>query len=91
MRSAPTPCGTKDDLRLVSGSKAHGPPSEPIGIRDIDSTPPATTKSSQPERTFMAAMLTASKPEAQKRLICTPATSSFQPAAIAAVLAISPP
>jgi len=36
-------------------------------------------------------MLTASKPEAQKRLICTPATSSFQPAAIAAVLAMSPP
>ncbi len=38
-----------------------------------------------------AAMLTASKPEAQKRLICTPATSLSQPAAIAAVLAISPP
>ena len=36
-------------------------------------------------------MLTASKPDAQKRLICTPATSLSQPAAIAAVLAISPP
>ena len=47
--------------------------------------------SSQPERTFCAAMFTASKPDAQKRLICTPATSLSQPAAIAAVLAISPP
>ena len=76
---------------MVSGSSAHGPPSEPIGMRDMDSTPPATTTSSQPERTFCAAKFTASKPEAQKRLICTPATSSFQPAAIAAILAISPP
>ena len=91
IKSAPMPWGTKFAAMLVSGSSAQGPPSEPIGTRDIDSTPPATTRSSHPERTFCAAILTASKPEAQKRLICTPATSLSQPAAMAAVLAISAP
>ena len=75
----------------MAGSIAHAPPSEPIDKRDMDSTPPAMTKSSKPERTFMAAKLTASKPDAQKRLICTPATVSAKPAAKAAVLAISAP
>ena len=51
---------------------AHAPPSEPIGTRDIDSTPPAMIRSSQPERTFWAATLTASRPEAQKRLSWKP-------------------
>src|SRR5690606_16357568 len=88
---APMPCGIKLQAILVSGSSAQGPPSEPIGTRDIDSTPPATTRSSQPERTFWAAILTASRPEAQTLLIWTPATSLSQPAAIAAVLAISAP
>src|SRR3954469_4257520 len=69
----------------------QAPPSEPIGTRDIDSTPPAKTRSSQPEATFWAAMLTASRPEAQKRLSCTPATVSGRPALIAAVLAMSAP
>ena len=91
IKSAPMPCGTKSQAILVSGSSAHGPPSEPIGTRDIDSTPPATTRSSHPERTFWAAIFTASKPDAQKRLICTPATLLSQPEAIAAVLAISEP
>ena len=44
-----------------------------------------------PERTFWAAMFTASSPEAQNRLSCTPATVCGRPAAIAAVLAMSPP
>src|SRR3954468_9209162 len=70
---------------------AHAPPSDPIGTRDIDSTPPAKTRSSQPEATFCAAMLTASRPEAQKRLTCTPATVSGRPALMAAVLAMSAP
>src|SRR3954463_2679935 len=70
---------------------AQAPPSEPIGTRDIDSTPPAKTRSSQPEATFCAAMFTASRPEAQKRLSCTPATVSGSPALIAAVLAMSAP
>jgi hypothetical protein len=56
----------------------------PIGTRDIDSTPPAKTRSSQPEATFCAATLTASRPEAQKRLSWTPATVSGRPALIAA-------
>ena len=47
---------------------AQAPPSEPIGTRDITSTPPASTISSMPERTFWAAVLTASRPDAQKRL-----------------------
>ena len=73
IRSAPMPCGTKPVASAVSGSCAHAPPSEPIGTRDIDSTPPARMRSSQPERTFGAAMLTASRPDAQKRLSWKPA------------------
>ena len=57
----------------------------------MDSTPPATTRSSQPERTFCAAMFTASRPEAQKRLSCTPEARKSQPAASAAVLAMQLP
>src|SRR3954447_71119 len=57
----------------------------------MDSTPPANTRSSQPEATFCAAMFTASRPEAQKRLSWTPATVSGSPALIAAVLAMSAP
>ena len=54
IRSAPIPCGTKLVCRLVSGSSAQAPPSEPIGTRDMDSTPPTRTRSSKPERTFIA-------------------------------------
>ena len=53
-----------------------GPPSGAAvrahGHADMDSTPPATIRSSQPERTLAAARLTASRPDAQKRLSCTP-------------------
>ncbi len=85
------PCGTKPVSKFVSGSMAQAPPSVPIGTRDMLSTPPAKTRSSKPEATFCAAMFTASRPEAQKRLICTPATVSGRPALIAAVLAMSAP
>ena len=85
------PCGTKPGSKLVIGSANQAPPSEPIGTRDIDSTPPASTRSSQPERTFAAARLTASRPEAQKRFSCTPATVSGRPAAMAAMRAMSEP
>ena len=44
-----------------------------------------------PERTFCAATFTASSPDAQNRLSCTPATVCGSPAAMAAVLAMSPP
>jgi hypothetical protein len=85
------PCGTNEVRKLVSGSIAQAPPSEAIGTRDIDSTPPATMRSSKPERTRCPAWLTASSPEAQKRLSWTPPTWSGRPAAMAAVLAMSPP
>ena len=85
------PCGTKPVLSAVAGSDAHAPPSEPIGTRLIDSTPPARISSSKPPRTRDAAWLTASSPEAQKRLSWTPAVVSGSPAASAAVLAMSPP
>ncbi len=91
IRSAPMPCGTNAVLRLVAGSCAQAPPSLPMGTRLMLSTPPATTRSSQPERTFCAARLTASRPEAQKRLICTPAQRQSQPAFSAATLAMTEP
>ena len=72
MRSAPIPWGAKQVLKLVSGSMAQAPPSEAIGTRDIDSTPPPMIRSSQPEATRCADWFTASRPEAQKRLSCTP-------------------
>ena len=91
IRSAPMPCGTKPVSQLVIGSANQAPPSEAIGTRDMDSTPPARTRSSQPERTLAAAMLTASRPEAQKRFSWTPATVSGSPAAMAAIRAMSEP
>ena len=91
IRSAPMPCGTNSVALLVSGSCAQAPPSEPMGTRLMLSTPPATTKSSQPLRTFMAAMFTASRPEAQKRLSCTPAQRQSQPALSAATFAMTDP
>ena len=75
----------------VAGSIGQAPPSVPIGTRDIDSTPPARTRSSEPARTFCAARFTASRPDAQNRLTCTPAVVSGSPAASAAVFAISQP
>ena len=49
------------------------------------------TRSSQPLATFCAARFTASSPDAQKRLICMPATRKSQPAFSTAVLAITEP
>ncbi len=91
IRSALIPWGTNEVSYAVSGSIAQAPPSEPIGTRDIDSTPPAKIRSSQPLATFWAARLTASSPLAQKRLTCTPATVSGSPALTAAVRAMSAP
>ncbi len=70
------PWGTNAVSNAVAGSEAHEPPSEPMGTRDIDSTPPARIRSSKPERTRAAAWFTASRPEAQNRLSWTPATVS---------------
>ena len=37
IRSAPMPWGTNPVWMLVSGSSANGPPSAPMGTRDMDS------------------------------------------------------
>ena len=91
IRSAEMPCGMKSVAIAVAGSMAHAPPSEAMGTRDIDSTPPPISSDSQPERTRAATWFTASRPEPQKRLSCTPATPSGMPALIAAVRAMSAP
>src|SRR3954470_5928481 len=91
IRSALTPCGTKPVARAVCGSRNQAPPSEPIGLRDIDSTPPARIRCSPPPRTRAAAVLPSSRPEPQKRLSCTPAAVSGRPASSAAARGRSPP
>ena len=51
IRSAEMPCGTKSLSQLgLAGPSVQPPPSEPIGTRDIDSTPPPTTRSSSRSR-----------------------------------------
>ena len=76
IRSAEMPCGTKYIGIATAGSVGQAPPSEPIGTRDIDSTPPPIAAWLWPDMTCAAAMLVASRPEAQKRLTCTPGTVS---------------
>ena len=48
--------------------------------RLMDSTPPPIVISCWPDMISAAAKFTASRPEAQKRLICTPGTPSPKPA-----------
>src|ERR1700730_18144783 len=54
--------------------------SEPIGTRDMFSTPAPITMSWAPDMTPWAAKLTACWPEPQKRLIVVPGTSMGKPA-----------
>ncbi len=68
------PCGMKNDFTAIAGSTGQAPPEAPIPMRLIDSTPPPTVMSCWPAITWAAAKLIASRPEAQKRLICTPGT-----------------
>ena len=56
------PWGTNEVSKFVSGSIAQAPPSEAIGTRDIDSTPPATIRSSKPERTRCAGLVDGLEP-----------------------------
>ena len=58
------------------GSTGQAPPAAPMPTRLIDSTPPPIVMSCWPDITSAAAKFTASSPEAQNRLICTPGTSS---------------
>ena len=59
--------------------------------RLIDSAPPPITSSCWPAMIWAAAKFTASRPEAQKRLIWTPGTASPRPAFSAAKRAMSQP
>ena len=70
------PCGRKYSATAIVGSTAQAPPEEPMPTRLIDSTPPPIAMSCCPDMICAEAKLTASRPEAQKRLICTPATVS---------------
>ena len=76
---------------IEAGACHSGPPSANRGTRDTDSTPPATIMAASPARTRAAARLTASRPEAQKRLMVAPGTCGLQPACSTAVRARLPP
>ncbi len=57
------PCGTMNSrLRSFSLSPSIIAPSEPIGTRDIDSTPPPMPASRKPAPIFAAIVLIASRP-----------------------------
>ena len=47
-----------------------------MGTRLMDSTPPPIAMGDWPDMTFAAAIFTASRPDAQNRLIWTPGTLS---------------
>ena len=51
-----------------------------IGTMDMDSVPPASTRSALPRRIWSAASATACRPEEQKRLMVCAATTSGRPA-----------
>ena len=92
MRSAEMPCGTICTfLRRTSLSPSIMAPSEPIGTRDIDSTPPPTVHSCAPLAIPIAAKFTACSPEPQNRFTVLPVTSSGQPAAMIALRAMHAP
>ena len=69
------PWGTKRVRAAICGSVAQGPRLLPIGTRLMLSTPPPMVRSAAPAMILLAAMLVASSPLAQKRLICTPGTA----------------
>ena len=70
------PCGTcMIVLRRCMLLPSMPPPSEPIGTRDMLSTPPATTSCCSPDMTPIAAKFTAWRPEPQKRFTVVPPTS----------------
>lgn len=64
----------------TAGFVAQGPLADPIGTRLMLSTPPPIAASAIPAMTFAAQMLTASRPDEQKRLIWNPGTFCGRPA-----------
>ena len=83
----------RHEVVVVVGGRVQRPRSAVGAHRDARHRLDATGdhESSQPERTFCAAMFTASKPDAQKRLICTPPTVSGSFAPLTAMRAMSAP
>ncbi len=77
------PCGTISQ-RSVSFSE-RSPPFEPIGTRDIISTPAETTTSSCPDQTAAAALKLPCIEEPHWRSTVVPQTVSGQPATIGAI------
>src|SRR5213592_4895077 len=77
------PCGTISQ-RSVSFSETS-PPLEPIGTRDIDSTPAETTTSSWPDDTAAAALKLHCIDEPHCRSTVVPQTDSGQPATSGAI------
>ena len=93
IRSAEMPCGTSGCCSISAGLRPSMPePSAPIGVRDIDSTPPPITRSCWPAITPSAAKFTACWPEPQKRFSVTPLAASYgQPAFSTAMRAMHAP
>ena len=73
------------------GSMAQAPPSEPIGTRLIDSTPPARIRSSQPERTRLRGLVDGLEAGGAEAVELDAGDVYGRPAARAAVLAMSAP
>ena len=80
IRSAEMPWGDHAGTgRAGAGCWPVKPSAWAAAGRDIDSTPPATTRSWSRRRIAVAAKLTACWPEPQKRLSVTPGASSRPP------------
>ena len=83
MTSAEIPCGTTSQRSYSFGEKPSNPPAvrfEPIGTRDIDSTPEATTTSRCPAWIAAAALKAACIEEPHCLSTDVPHTVSGQPA-----------
>ena len=93
MRSAEMPCGHgRDSTRGSRGCRRRWSTDPAVRFqRDIDSTPPATTRSWAPLATPIAATVIACWPEPQKRFSVMPGTVSGQPASSSASRAMSSP
>ena len=92
IRSAEMPWGTSGNISrsaALPDVKSGGRSS--TGQRDIDSTPPPTTRCWWPAWMPIAAKVTACWPEPQNRLSVTPGASTGQPAASTAIRPMQPP
>ena len=81
--SAEIPCGTI--CQRSNSLSERSPPFEPIGTRDIISTPPETTRSSWPDQIAAAALKFVCIDEPHWRSTVVPGTVSGQPATIGTI------